>query len=266
MEISEAVKKRLCILAQKYETADFYKNDPSMILHRYENSSDTEIAAFIMALLSFGRRDLFLRKARLIFDMAGHHPAAWIQSGQWRSDFPSGASKFYRFYSYDDMRNVFINLQSILQRGASLGEYIKALYEAECGKCNSPAEQAPYVPEVQNSSVHLDCVISSVFENCRAVPRAAQSANKRINMFLRWMVRNGSPVDAGLWTWFSPRNLIIPLDTHVLQESINLGLIPQNSKGTRKTAVAITAALQQIWPDDPCRGDFALFGLGVSEN
>ena len=83
-------------------------------------------------------------------------------------------------------------------------------------------------------------------------------------MFLRWMVRTNSPVDAGLWTWFSPADLLIPLDTHVLRQAKNFGLISERSAATEKTARELTDVLKQIWPDDPCRGDFALFGPGVS--
>ena len=82
-------------------------------------------------------------------------------------------------------------------------------------------------------------------------------------MFLRWMVRRDSPVDLGIWTWYSPADLIIPMDVHVIQESIKLGLLPPKSTGTLKNAVLLTNALKQIWPDAPCKGDFALFGIGI---
>ena len=82
-------------------------------------------------------------------------------------------------------------------------------------------------------------------------------------MFLRWMVRTDSPVDLGLWTWYSPALLLIPLDVHVMQEAIKLGLLPGNAKATRKTAAALTSVLNEVFPGDPARGDFALFGLGV---
>ena len=77
------------------------------------------------------------------------------------------------------------------------------------------------------------------------------------------MVRKNSPVDLGLWEWFDESELIIPLDTHVLQEAIKMGIISEKVSGSYKTAVKITEALKEVWPKDPCRGDFALFGLGV---
>ena len=84
-------------------------------------------------------------------------------------------------------------------------------------------------------------------------------------MFLRWMVRQNSPVDIGLWSWYPASDLLIPLDVHVMQEGIRLGLLPENAKADRKTALALTSAMKEVFPDDPARADFVLFGLGVDE-
>ena len=79
------------------------------------------------------------------------------------------------------------------------------------------------------------------------------------------MVRKNSPVDLGLWSWCSPSELLIPLDVHVMQESVKLGLLKAGAKADRRTAVILTERLKKIWPEDPCKGDFALFGLGVDK-
>ena len=81
-------------------------------------------------------------------------------------------------------------------------------------------------------------------------------------MFLRWMVRDGSPVDLGLWTFIDKRTLIMPLDTHVLQEAARLKLISGKTASMR-TAAQLTETLRQAFPDDPLKGDFALFGDGI---
>jgi uncharacterized protein (TIGR02757 family) len=83
-------------------------------------------------------------------------------------------------------------------------------------------------------------------------------------MFARWMVRSNSCVDRGFWSWVPMKDLIIPLDVHVLEESIKFGLLPPESKPTRKTAELLTEQLKQIWPEDPVKGDYALFGPGVN--
>ena len=302
VKIDPKIKKLLRDLADTYETREFSADDPSRIVRQYRSVRDTEVAAFITAMLSFGKREQFLRKAGTIFAPAGKHPASWIRSGSWQRDFPRGTRKFYRFFSYDDMRDLFAALQTILTEHASFGAFVKKAYEAECSarrenfKVNggSGIKVADYTLDKKSgnggtsvtgktavrckksakckdrrtasfspSSVLLH-VIADAFPHCRAVSRNAGSAHKRMNMFLRWMVRTGSPVDAGLWTWFSPRDLLIPLDTHVLRQAKKLGLISERSAATEKTARELTEVLKRIWPNDPSRGDFALFGPGVS--
>ena len=335
IKIDPELKKLLCELADTYETREFSSGDPSLMLRRYRSVRDTEVAAFITAMLSFGKREQFLQKVRTIFASAGKHPASWIRSGAWQSDFPRGSRKFYRFFSYDDMRDLFAALQNILAKHTSFGVYVKKAYEAECAvrreiplsgaacddfggsmkniyrterkrnvfaadgiksanctesehnvsaagiklascKLNKKSESGkPSVTGIKaanrktrqtesfDASSAILHVIVGAFPQCRVVPQKSGSANKRTNMFLRWMVRTGSPVDIGLWTWFSPADLVMPLDTHVLKQAKKLRLISERSAGTEKTARELTRALKQIWPDDPCRGDFALFGLGV---
>ena len=331
VKITPEVKKLLRNLADTYQTGDFSAGDPSDILRRYPCARDTEVAAFITAMLSFGKREQFMQKVRTILEPAGKHPALWIQSGAWQSDFPRGSRKLYRFFSYDDMRDLFASMQNILTAHSSFGAFVKKAYEAEraawyetlevntghgkkstkCtesnhnlsaagikladynahsinkknasggtigavkangkngkaivrgAKASRPTIETPASAESFSASSVLLQIIADAFAECRAVPGKAGSANKRTNMFLRWMVRTNSPVDVGLWTWFSPADLLVPLDTHVLRQAKKLGLISERSAATEKTARELTEALKQIWPDDPCRGDFALFGLGV---
>lgn len=259
--VPPALKKKLILLAEKYETPAFLQGDPSRVLRRYASREDTEAAAFVAALLAFGRRDQFLQKIDAMLaeaDKSGG-PAKWLLGGEYEAMFgeeSEGArsgKKFYRFYSFGDMATLFDALRGMLGQAGSLGAFFRqALFTAKnaAGRSGKPAP-------------HLFDVVSSCFSSCPLVPRAGASANKRVNMFLRWMVRRNSPVDIGVWDWYSPADLIVPLDTHVLQEAIRLGLTPAGSKASRKTAFLLTAAFKEIWPDDPCRGDFALFGLGV---
>ena len=83
-------------------------------------------------------------------------------------------------------------------------------------------------------------------------------------MFMRWMVRDGSPVDLGLWSDFiDKRTLIMPMDTHVLSEACKMGLL-HSRNASMSAALKLTSVLADIFPDDPLKGDFALFGVGVS--
>ncbi|SFI39382.1 TIGR02757 family protein [Treponema bryantii] len=236
------LKKKLVALADKYEVPSFTEADPSQFLRWYKPEegcgtvADVEVASFIAAMLAFGNRKQFIPKIRCVLETADRSLGSvteWLKAGAYAGDFPKGVAKFYRFYSYDDMQVFFGELADVLKQYGTLGEYFK------------------------------NRELATIFPKSSIVPKGRSSANKRIHMFLRWMVRRGSLVDLGLWEWADPASLIIPLDVHVMQEAAKLGLIPETAGATRKTAELLTTALSEAFPGDPCRGDFALFGLGV---
>ena len=280
--MTEELKERLLALADKYEVSSFCDQDPSQFLRWYSvgqagtelaganatsaNVADIETAAFLASMLAFGNRKLFIPKIRSILEMADKACGSfsrWLKSGTFKKDFPKGSEKFYRFYSYDDMQIFFEELAGLLEKAPSLGEYFK---EAWCNQ-NSQLPQAAKTPQqstAPQSSPFLHTLISAAFPRSKIVPKGANSANKRIHMFLRWMVRTNSAVDLGLWTWYNPANLLIPLDVHVMQEAVQLGLLPPNASPSHRTALLLTKELSRAFPNDPARADFSLFGLGVS--
>lgn len=259
--ISQDLAKQLMELAEKYETPSFTFGDPSSILCRYTCVRDIEVAAFIASMLAFGRRDQFLPKIDYIMNLADKKggPASWLENQCYKNDFiPKGLDsnvKFYRFYSYGQLVDLFHRLESMLNQSETFGQYVKMHHEEYRQQRTESGKEEPLLAES----------ISLCFKGCAIVPQGINSANKRIHMFLRWMVRQNSPVDKGLWAWYSPSKLIIPLDTHVIQQAIKLGLLPQKAAATSKTAKYLTDKLKEIWPQDPCRGDFALFGSGVDK-
>ena len=281
--ISKELKEKLRSLADRYEVASFVDEDPSQFLRWYrpENGrgtvADVEAAAFIAAMLAFGNRKQFIPKVRGILETSDRSlgsVTAWLKAGAYCEDFPHGDAKFYRFYSYDDMQIFFGELADILRQADSLGDFFHKENTVnpvvECGevayrnhrlsrKCGFDTASA----KAYSTTRDLAFFISSAFPKSAIVPKGRNSANKRIHMFLRWMVRRDSPVDLGLWTWADPAALLIPLDVHVMQEAVGLGLLPEGAAASRKTAELLTAAMQEVFPGDPCRGDFALFGLGV---
>ncbi len=264
--ISEKTKSYLQELAQKYETDDFSDGDPSFILNYYKKDEQTEAAAFITALLSFGQRQQFLKKVDYILSLAQSDFCLWLKSGKWQNDFPSGTKKFYRFYSFDDMRLVFARMQNLLQKYNTFGEAVKTEYQKQLAFLSDTAgastSNEKTARPIQKALILADA-FSALFSDCKIVPHGKQCANKRLHMYFRWMVRKNSPVDKGIWNWFDQKDLIIPLDTHVLQQAKKLNLIRKNAPASAKTAAEITDALKTIWPDDPVKGDFALFGSGV---
>lgn len=273
MENTE-IRGRLIELAEKYENEAFLEADPSQFLRRYSRVTDAEVFSFTAAMLSFGNRKQFIPKIEYLAQLAdkwceekGQKAgfAAWVMSGDYRNSLVPPESepdkKFYRFYSYEDMYVFFDEIQQILRISGSFGRFFRESWEDMRPTETREGKAGIDVP----SYYTLDRIIGDAFSSSVIVPKGKNSANKRIHMFLRWMVRRNSPVDLGLWTWYNPKFLVMPLDVHVMQEGIRLGLLSENAKADRKTAILLTEKMKEIWPDDPCKGDFALFGLGVDK-
>jgi len=242
-----ALSELLHHYAEVYETPAFLEGDPSGIMHEVEGRENREAAAFVTACLSYGSRPLFLARVREILALSGGDVDGWIRAGAFAESFPAGDGRcFYRLDTVGCMHAFFEAYRTLLQEHGSLGEYV-----AGRAKTGPEATQALCDWFRDREVGHL-------------VPRDTASACKRLCMFLRWMVRDGSPVDLGLWAPFiDRRTLIIPLDTHVLRQAAALGLLPRTAPSMR-TAVRLTERLREFFPDDPLRGDFALFGYGVN--
>ena len=252
MELSE----KLISLAQKYESADFLKKDPSQFMHRYKDERTAETVAFIAANLAFGRREQILFHVESILNAAGSSPVDWILNQKYKDFFPENKASFYRMYTNTEMRLFFDTMKKILEESETIGTYFKNFWKEELKKVSTGQKK--------NEKIYLHQVIASAFPcDCALLPHSKDSAAKKVNMLLRWLVRDNSPVDLGLWKWFSKKDLLMPLDTHVMQQSNELGLIKSKSANL-KTALELTKKVAEIFPGDPVKADFALFGLGVA--
>jgi uncharacterized protein (TIGR02757 family) len=233
------IREELILLAKKYETEDFLKSDPSQVMHTFDSPLLQEKAAFIAAALSYGNRKIFIPRIYYLLDL-------YLSKGQL---LPNDDKCFYRLHTNRMVNKFLITLDEIYTIYGSIGQMMKK----------------------NDAHTGIDAVklITSFFAERNAtelIPKNTNSACKRICMFLRWMVRDNSPVDLGLWSNIIDKStLIVPMDTHVLQEAQRLGLIKSKS-GSMATALKLTEKLKEIFPDDPTRADFALFGLGVDEN
>ncbi len=244
--MTDQTREKLLDCARKFETADFLSADPSFFMHQVSGTLNAEATAFVAASLAFGSRSQFMPLIASILEAAKGEMDSFIRSGAFESAAVlAGDGVFYRFYSRAQMRAFLARFREILVREGSLGAALR--------------RRAP--------SCALDAVkiLCDLFADTAIVPKDASSACKRLCMFLRWMVRPSSPVDLGLWADFiDPATLIMPLDVHVLRQSRALGLVSCASP-SMATARRLTATLADIFPGDPLKGDFALFGLGISQ-
>ncbi|WP_233582312.1 TIGR02757 family protein [Prevotella sp. OH937_COT-195] len=234
-------------LARRYETADFLDGDPSWFMHQVDGDNNKETLAFIASCLSYGSRKQFFPKIQYILDRSKGNVYDWVLRGYFEHDIPDTKECYYRLYTFSLMNRFLKAYQKLMIKYGSLGNYL----------------------QINNITDALSAVrfITSYFASNNIeviVPKDTKSSCKRVCMFLRWMVRDGSPVDLGLWTFIDKRTLIIPMDTHVVQEAFAMGLL--TSKSTSMTSARkLTAKLTEIFPEDPLKGDFALFGYGINK-
>ena len=246
--MEQNIRQRIADLATRYETDAFLPADPSSFMHSVEGDTNKEATAFLASCLSYGSRKQFFPKIQFIIDAAQGDVDRWVRSGEWRKDIPDSAECYYRLYKFGDMHRLIAAYEEMLREHGSMKEYVRS--HASTGI----------------EAVSAICHYFAEHDASTVVPRNTQSACKRVCMFLRWMVRTDSPVDLGLWAdIIDRRTLIMPLDTHVLQEALRLGLLKSRT-ASMATARRLTDAMLEVFPDDPLRGDFALFGLGVDED
>ena len=249
-------------LADKYERDSFMQADPSRFLRVYAEPREQELLSFVVSQLAFGQREQFLGKLDGMLGCVGTELfSEWLLKGGYKKFFPKSQKKFYRFFSYADMNSLCGRLAEIVGQYGSLGQAVREAYESgySAGGESSGLAKPCGIPD----NLRLVSALISLFPGQKCVSQNPKGACKKLHMFLRWMVRRGSPVDLGLWAWASPADLLIPLDTHVLQESARLGLIAPNAAASAKTAIELTQKMAQVFPGDPARADYALFGLGV---
>lgn len=233
-------------MAGRYETSEFISADPCFSVHAVDGTKNKETIGFIASSISYGQRKQFLPLIKRIIDISGGETYEWVRSGAFLGDIDDSPRCFYRLYTCHDMVALLSRLRQMISDNGGIGEYV-------CGNAHTGID-----------AVKLLTSYFSATEASKIIPKDTTSACKRLCMYLRWMVRDGSPVDIGLWSdAIDKRTLIMPMDTHVMTQACRLGLLSAKT-GSMKTAQRLTAAMLDVFPNDPLRGDFALFGYGVN--
>lgn len=250
----ENLKKKFDELVKRYETPDFIKSDPVRFLHKYKRFQDIEIAGLVGSVLAYGKREAFLEKLDYIFKIMGSSPYAFCLNfdknalNHYFKDFK------YRFNTGEDI----ILLINALNRFYNENENLDSFVSKKIISSQEKAKQAVSIISDEFTSGITSKSYCYLFPS----PKTG-SACKRLNLFLKWMVRK-SPVDAGIWKSLEPKDLIIPLDVHVARVSRGLKLTARKSNDWQ-TAEEITSALREFDPYDPIKYDFALFDIGIEK-
>lgn len=244
-------KEEIDKLVQTYETKEFFYDDPVGIPNRFSDKKDKEIAGFIASLVAYGRREVFLKKLAILFEIAQNEPLNFILNFE-----PEILGDFnYRFGKPDDFAQIFNIMHDLYEKEGGLEELFKYGYENQINdNMFIPVTDYFYSKARDNSAQGFRFMLPDARKG---------SAMKRMCMYLRWMVRKG-PVDFGLWNFMPASDLYIPLDTHVARISREMGLLTRNANDF-KSVVELTENLKKFDANDPAKYDFALFGYGVNE-
>jgi uncharacterized protein (TIGR02757 family) len=235
--------------------------DPIQAVRPYGRAADQEVAGFIAAALAFGRVASVMQSVGRVLAVLGPAPAAFVRTFDPVRDGGALSGLVHRWTRGSDLVALLLVLRRILEQSGSIEAFF-----AE-GDDPSAPDVAPGLESFSRRALAVD--VSAAYGRlparpgvCYFFPRASSgSACKRLNLFLRWMVRRDG-VDLGIWRSPAPARLIVPLDVHLVRMGRCLGLTRYRSPGWRM-AQEITASLRRIDPVDPVRFDFALCHLGM---
>jgi uncharacterized protein (TIGR02757 family) len=235
--------------------------DPIHIVRRFRRDDDREVVAFVAAALAFGRVSSVLQSIERVLAVTGPAPAAYVRRFDPRRDGPAFAGIVHRWTREADIVALLWLLRQMIDRAGSVEGFFLDGYDPQAediaGALDSFSTRA--------MALDLTAAYGRVPKRpgvCYFFPRpSAGSGCKRLNLFLRWMVRRDA-LDLGVWTRVSPAKLIVPLDTHVIRVGRCLRLTTYTSPGWRM-ARDITASLRRLDADDPVKYDFSICHLGM---
>jgi len=239
----------------QYNQRTFISGDPVSIPHKFSIKADIEISGFLTALISWGRRDMIIQSANYLMELMDNNPFEFIINAS-KSDLKRLSLFYYRTFKADDLLFLIEALRIVYTEHGGLEQITRDGFDKN-GK-------------VKDSIIHIRKVLLQSPHLVRSEKHLANlekgSAAKRINMFLRWMVRNDkNGVDFGLWKSIPPSALLCPLDVHSGRTARKLGLLLRKQNDW-KAVEELTSNLRLLDPDDPVKYDYALFGIGVFEN
>ncbi|MBC7425904.1 MAG: TIGR02757 family protein [Bacteroidia bacterium] len=248
------IKKLLDIKVEQFNNPEFLLNDPVGIPHRFTVLQDIEIMGFFAAILAWGQRITIINNCNKLINLFDGNPYEFILNHK-SKDLKRFKGFAHRTFNEDDLLYVI--------------DFFKRYYNSNLSLENAFSKDVkPKDTDVGNGLAGF----RNLFTDCDYFPHrtgkhvaspVAGSACKRLNMYLRWMVRKDEAgVDFGLWTKIKPSQLVCPLDVHVQRVALKLGLL-KSEKSNWETAVQLTNELKKFDPIDPVKYDFALFGIGV---
>lgn len=251
---STGLKDYLDSKVLQFNTPGFILNDPIIIPHLYAKRQDIEIAGFFAATLAWGKRITIIRKCKELMQSMDHDPHNFILQHQ-KKDLQRFKDFKHRTFNGTDALYFIEALKFIYQKNDSM----------------ESAFLVPGAQSLEQGIINFHQIFFSLENSPHRTKKHVstpqrKSTCKRINMFLRWMVRvDTKGVDFGIWKKLSPANLLCPCDVHVDRVARKLKLITRKQTDWQ-TVLELTNNLKKLDPLDPVKYDFALFSLGIEED
>lgn len=238
--------------AQRINSPEFIGSDPVQFPRRFERLQDIEIVAFLSAIIAWGRREMICRDAEKMLSLMDWQPYAYVMDRGYEELDP--AMNIHRTMFARDMAYFLRGVRCVYEQYGSLDAFAAAV---RAGDDEAPSWK--FVEELQK--VMSDENGGRTCSQCLPV-NLKTTALKRINMALRWLVRDDGIVDMGVWSSIPKSKLFIPLDVHVGNTARQLGLLTRRSND-RKSVEEVMQPLRRFCPEDPAIYDYALFGIGI---
>lgn len=257
------VKRCLEGLVKTYD-ARYLATDPLEFLHKYDNPADQEVVGLIASSFAYGRVDGIKRSVSAILSAMGAHPARFVAKfdPDNNRDFLAGFK--HRFNDSKDVACLLFFARQMIEASGSIGGFFMKGYSSNDANIKDALTSfTASVLSLDHKGIYKAKKLPAKAGVRFFFPSPADhSTCKRLNLYLRWMVRRKDGLDFGLWTKVSPAKLIIPVDTHIARISRHIGLTKRPTADW-KTAEEITASLAEFDPIDPVKYDFALCRLGI---
>lgn len=248
----KALKDLLDQEAERINSPSFIGEDPVQFPRRFERQEDIEAASLLSATIAWGNRKMICRDCDRLMGLMADDPYAFIMEGAW--DAIPDEMNIHRTFFGRNLKYYLRGLQLVFKRYGT----VEGLAAAS-GASDSRLPAWTFVKMLGDVLAEAN----DGERDSRCLPVNVEStALKRVNMALRWLVRNDGIVDMGVWTAIKPSQLFIPMDVHVSDVSRQLGLLERKSTD-RKAVEELTGRLRIYRPEDPCVYDYALFGIGM---
>ncbi len=240
--------------ATRINVPEFALSDPVQFPRRFSRLQDIEIVALLAATIAWGNRKMICNNCEKLLALMDGAPYNYVMDGAYEE--LDDALNIHRTFFARNLKYALRGLRRIYSAHDSLNDFAR--------HHNVAASETPSWLLVKHMQQEWADANGGVLDSRTLPTHLANTALKRINMALRWLVRNDGIVDMGVWTAISPSQLFIPLDVHVGDTARALGLT-QRKSNDRTTVIEITTALRLLRPEDPVFYDFALFGLGIEQ-